>query len=127
MVLKVILGAVILCVIETCNGIIRIHFFTKYFGKQKAKIISFSLGLLMACIAIFLLVSWINPKTFLESFSLGFIWATSMVAYDIWVGRILFKLSWDKILKDFDLRSGNLLSLGIFAIAILPPFLFWAY
>lgn len=125
--LKVLFGAVILCVIETLNGILRIHFFTKKFGRKKAKALSFIFGLLMATCTMMVLIPWVNPHNFLNAFLLGLTWAILLGIYDIWVGRVLFKLSWEKVLKDFDLREGNLLSLGFLFIIFFPPLFLWMY
>lgn len=122
--LKIVLSAVVLCVIETINGIVRIHFFTKHFGRKRAKTISFVFGLLGAAFAMLFLVPWVAPSSIEEALILGLVWTIFLGAYDVWVGKVLFKLPWEKIAEDFDLRKGNLLGLGFLAVLFLPSLIF---
>jgi hypothetical protein len=47
-----------------------------------------------------------------------------MIAYDVYVGRVLFKLPLSKVLEDFNIFKGNFLGWGMIYIYILPSTLF---
>jgi len=120
MLIKIFLGFLLIAFAETLNGTFRVRVLYKKLGAKRAKIFSFALGSLIIFVINIILVPWINPKTISEAFFIGFFWMSLMIAYDLYVGRVLFKLSWDKILDDFNIFKGNLLALGMMLILFLP-------
>ena len=124
MITKILIGFIFIALLETLNGIFRVRFLFRHFGKKNAKIISFVLGATLIFILSSLLVPWIDPCSSFQAFSIGLSWAVLMVLYDVYVGRKLFKLSWSLILEDFNVLKGNLLSLGILFILFLPLFIY---
>ena len=125
MITKILIGFIFIALLETLNGIFRVRFLIKRFGKKNAKIVSFVLGATLIYLLNSLLLPWIDPSGLIQAFSVGLTWAALMVAYDVYVGRKLFKLSWDLILEDFNVLKGNLLSLGILFILFLPLFIYF--
>jgi len=123
--LKIIFAFIIIAFSETINGIFRVKYLHKKFKKKFARIFSFFTGLSMIILLSLIFVPWINPKTDLQAFSIGFIWAINIVLYDVLIGRFAFKLTWSKILDDFNLFKGNLLPIGIVIIMILP-YIIWS-
>lgn len=124
MLIKIVLGFMLIALVETLNGIFRVRFLSKKLGVKKAKIVSFVLGSFFILLLNLILIPWIAPQSLSESFFIGFVWMSLMIAYDLYVGRVLFKLSWGKILEDFNLFKGNLLGIGMFMIIVLPPILY---
>ncbi len=127
MILKIVVGFFVLAFFETINGIFRIHYLHKRVGKKYAKILSFLLGLIWVFLVSIGLVLWVEPKTTLEAFYIGVLLAILMISYDLFVGRVLFKLSWSKIFEDFDPRKGNLLGFGMMLMVVIPLFLYWTF
>lgn len=124
MLIKIVLGFFLIALAETLNGIFRVKILSKKIGIKKAKIVSFILGSFLVLLINLLLVPLIEPKNINEAFFIGLSWASLMILYDIFVGRVLFKLSWERVLEDFNIFKGNLLSIGILLIICLPPFLY---
>jgi hypothetical protein len=124
MLIKIVLGFILIALVETLNGIFRVKFLSKKLGVKKAKIVSFVFGSFLILLLNLLLVPWIAPQSLSESFFIGFTWMSLMVAYDLYVGRVLFKLSWGKILEDFNIFKGNFLGFGMFMIIALPSILY---
>ncbi len=120
MMIKIFLGFLLIALAETFNGIFRVRVLHKKLGAKKAKIFSFILGSLFIFILNIALVPWVDPKNISEAFFIGFVWMSLMIAYDFYVGRVLFKLSWDKILEDFNIFKGQLLALGMLLVLFLP-------
>lgn len=115
---------VLIAFAETINGIYRIKFLNKRFGNKKAKIISFFTGLFFIVVIVYYALKWISLSSFYDSFFVGFLWSFLMVAYDVFIAKIVFKYSWKNVIKDFDVTQGNLLSIGIVILFLLPSILF---
>ncbi len=120
MFIKIFLGFLLLAIMETLNGIFRINILQKRFKKNQAKIFSFLLGSIIIFLLNLILIPWIKPENINEAFLIGITWAILMVCYDIFIGKVIFKLSTKKILDDFNIFKGNLLSFGILLIILLP-------
>jgi hypothetical protein len=123
-IIKIFLGFIFIALAETLNGIFRVKILYKKLGVQKAKIVSFLLGSSIVFILNLILVPWLSPKTISDALIIGFAWMSLMIIYDIYVGKVLFKLSWKKILEDFNIFHGNLLGVGIGLILLLPVSIF---
>ena len=124
MLLKIIVAFFSILLAETLNGMFRVQYLHKKFQKNLAKLISFLIGLSLIIILCLFLIPWIDPQSSLEAFSIGLFLAIGMTTYDIAIGRFVFKLSWSKIVQDFNVFNGNFLSLGIMILAFLP-YLIW--
>lgn len=122
--IKVFLGFILIALAETFNGIFRIKFLSKKLGVKKAKISSFLLGSTIILILNLILLPWIAPDNITDAFLIGFMWMSLMIAYDVYVGRVLFKITWRKIIEDFNIFKGNLLGIGMIFILILPVSIF---
>lgn len=123
MFIKVLLGFILIATIETLNGIFRIKILHKL-TKKYSKLISFLIGAILIVLLNLILLPWIYPNTITEAFLIGFIWGFLMICYDIFVGKVLFKLPWQKVLDDFNIFKGNLVSLGIWLIVFFPSIYF---
>ena len=120
MLIKIFLGFLLLAFAETLNGIFRVRVLHKKLGKNTAKRLSFILGSFIIFALNIVLVPWIEPTNISEAFFIGFIWMSLMLSYDLYAGRVLFKLSWSKILEDFNIFKGNFLAFGMILILFLP-------
>ncbi len=113
-----------IALIETANGIFRVRFLAARLGRKKALLVSFFSGSFCILVLSWLLLAWLEPQSIRECLIIGLCWAGLMVAYDVMIGRYAFGYSWKRILADFDLRQGNLLTLGI-ALILLAPYLLY--
>lgn len=124
MILKIILGFILIAFIETLNGIFRIKVLNKSFTKKLSKFISFILGSILIFLINLFYIPILSISSQEEAFFIGFTWALLMILYDVFVGKFMFKMSWENIADDFDILKGNLLSLGIILIVFMPIFVF---
>ncbi|MGP2657519.1 hypothetical protein ACOJTA_10795 [Malaciobacter sp. WC5094] len=124
MIFKIILGFIIIAFIETLNGIFRIKVLNKSFTKKLSKFISFILGSILIFLINLFYIPILSISSQEEAFFIGFTWALLMILYDVFVGKFMFKMSWENIADDFDILKGNLLSLGIILIVFMPIFVF---
>jgi hypothetical protein len=124
MVFKVIVSFLVLAVAETLNGIFRIRYLNKKVGKKTAKLFSFLIGLSIVFFLNIVLVQWIEPRNAQEALFIGLFFALGMITYDLYVGKVLFKMSWEKVLDDFNAFKGNLLLFGMISLAVMPYIVF---
>ena len=125
MLLKAILIFFLIALCETANGILRVKVLAKRLGLRRARLVSFGIGSVVVVSLAWVFVPWIDPRTIPESIAIGTLWLLLMVAFDVLVGRLAFHYSWPRILRDFDVRRGNLLSLGMILIWSAPTLVFW--
>ncbi|NJL98045.1 MAG: hypothetical protein HC924_04085 [Synechococcaceae cyanobacterium SM2_3_2] len=124
MLLRSILIFAIIAFCETANGILRVRVLAKRLGLKRARLLSFGLGSLVIMSLAWVFVPWIAPSSIPESIGIGSLWLVLMVAFDLLVGRLAFHYSWPRILRDFDIRLGNLLSFGMALIWVIPTVVF---
>jgi len=105
---------------EMLNGIARTLFLNKRVGVANAKRLSL-LPALALCLAIcFFYVPLLKIRTDGGLLLLGASLSLFMGLFDIAVGRFVVKARWATILDDFDIRKGNLLGVGLVAMASCP-------
>lgn len=127
MLFKTLLIGLLLALGEVINGNIRVRVLQKLFTKSQAKVISFFSGITIIFIICWFALPWLNPNDYLDCFIIGFIWLLIMISLDIYFGRNVFKLKWNKILDDFNPLKGNLLSIGMLFLLLCPTFVFWLH
>ncbi len=118
--IKTIAAFILIILSEMVNGTLRVRYLVKRYGKPKALVISFILGSVMVIVWSFVTVPLIAPESLGEAWIIGAVWASMMTAADIYIGRRFFKLSYPAIMRDFDPRSGNLLTFGIILLLCMP-------
>lgn len=113
-----------LCVVlagaETLHGIFRAVVLVPRIGKKYALKVSIVTGSALAFGVCYLLVPGIGVIDPAGLFALGFFLALFMASFDIALARILLKLPWGKVLRDFDPRTGNYLSFGLLLLVLFP-------
>lgn len=110
---------------EVVNGNIRVRVLHRQLGKKKAKIVSFFSGIVIIFMICLFTSSWINPNSYIDCIVIGFTWLVIMMCLDIYFGRYVFKFKWNKIFNDFNLMTGNLLSIGLVFLLFCPAIMFW--
>ena len=124
MIIKTLLIWILIACGEILNGNFRVRFLQKRFGQKRAKQMSFISGSIIIFIICWFSLPWINPSTIDDCFIIGLIWMILMACVDIYFGRYVFHYKWETILDDFDLRKGNLLSLGMIFLFFCPSIVF---
>lgn len=118
--LRIALLCVLLAGAETFNGVFRIIFLTPKIGKSLANKLSVLTGILLAFGLCYLFVPKIGLIGIREHLFLGLGLSVFMAAFDVVIARFLMHFKWSRIWQDFDLRSGNYLSVGLILLAFLP-------
>jgi hypothetical protein len=74
--------------------------------------------LIVAVVTIF--IRWLRLPTIGSMLAVGLVWVLLTVAFEIVLGRVLLGYSWERVLSDYDLFRGGLLSLGLVIFALSP-------
>ena len=124
MLLKTLLIWILIAVGEVLNGNIRVKYLQRKFGRNRGKQLS-----LLSGISIFYLISWcflpwIGPNSIIDCFFIGLVWVCLMTLFDIYFGRYVFRLPWNKVLDDFNPLKGNLLAIGMLLLFFCPSIIF---
>ncbi len=117
---RVVSLCVALAGVETLHGVFRATVLVPRIGKKSALKVSIVTGSALAFGVCYLLVPGIGVIDPAVLFAIGFFLALFMASFDIALGKALLKLPWSRVLRDFDPRSGNYLSLGLLLLILFP-------
>lgn len=110
---------------ETLHGVVRTVWLARRIGKERAIKVSAVSGTALAFVVCYVLVPDIGLQGARQHLVLGAILAAFMAFFDIAFGRWVMRFTWQRILRDFNPASGNYLSLGLAALAMLPALVWW--
>ena len=105
---------------EMLNGIARTVLLNKRVGVTKAKRIALLPALALCLLICYYFVPLLHIKNDGGLLVLGISLSLFMGLFDIIVARFIVKARWEAILDDFNIRKGNLLGLGMAAMAFCP-------
>lgn len=110
---------------EMLHGIARTVLLAPRIGKARALKLSIVSGTLLAFGVCLLLVPGIGLDGLGPHLVLGVGLSAFMAAFDIAIGRLVMRLKWPRLRRDFNPASGNYLSVGLVLLAGIPA-LVWA-
>jgi len=119
-ILRTLALCIVLAGVETLHGIFRATVLAPRIGKRQALQVSIVTGSVLAFGVCYLLVPGIGVVDAAGLFAIGIVLAVFMASFDIALGKLLLKLPWAKVLRDFDPRTGNYLSLGLLLLVLFP-------
>jgi len=105
---------------EMLNGIARTVFLNRRVGVVNAKRISLLPALALCLLICYYYVPFLHIRTDTGLLVLGVSLSLFMGMFDIVVARFIVKARWETIMDDFNIRKGNLLGLGMAAMAFCP-------
>jgi len=116
-----IIWLLIICA-ETIHGILRTIFLAPFTGDFRARQIAVFTGSLIIFTITYFSIGWINAVNKVQLFTIGLFWLILTVSFEIALGRFILNFNWERILSDYDLSKGGLLSIGL-VFMIFSPFL----
>lgn len=119
-VLRILALCLALASVETLHGIARAAWLVPRVGKKAALKISIVTGSVLAFGVCYAFVPGIGFTRTDELLGLGVLLAGFMAAFDIALGKWVLRLPWQRVLRDFDPRTGNYLVCGLGALAVWP-------
>lgn len=105
---------------ETLHGILRVRLFNPRVGDRVARRIAVFSGSAIILTIGWFSIPWIAPATMTDGVILGALWLVLMLCYDIGLARLVFRMPYNRILTDFDIRKGNLLGIGMMILFATP-------
>jgi hypothetical protein len=105
---------------EMLNGIARTLFLNRRVGVASAKRLALLPALALCLLICFFYVPLLKIRTDGGLLLLGMSLSLFMGVFDVAVGRFVVKARWASILDDFDISKGNLLGVGLVAMAFCP-------
>lgn len=106
--------------VETLHGAFRAAVLVPRIGKSRALKLSIITGSALAFGVCYLLVPGIGVVEPTGLLAIGLVLALFMASFDIALAKLLLRLSWVKVFRDFDPRTGNYLSLGLLLLVLFP-------
>jgi hypothetical protein len=105
---------------ETVHGTLRVMLLEPVTGDFRARQIGVFTGTLMILSISVLTIRWIGTSGRGRPLLIGLFWAALTVMFEIALGRIVLGLTWRRILSDYDLTQGGLMSFGLVFMALSP-------
>lgn len=105
---------------EMLNGIWRVKFLNRRVGNRKARQLGLISGILIITAISWLTIPWIDPQSVNACLVIGGIWVILMTAFDCCVGRLIFKMKWKRILRDFNPREGGYMGIAMLFLFLCP-------
>lgn len=119
-IIRVAALCVVLAGVETLHGIFRAAVLVPRIGKKRALKVSIVSGTLLAFVVCYLLVPGIGITGTTGLVLVGLVLALFMATFDIVLARVLLRLPWARVLRDFDPRTGNYLVAGLALLVFMP-------
>ncbi len=122
MLLRSILLWLAIIALETLHGIARVALLQPLVGDFRARQLAVFTGSLLILTVAWFGVRWIRPVRASQALGVGAVWVALTVWFELALGRLVMKLSWERIAEDYDLSRGGLLALGLLAMFFAPWF-----
>ena len=110
---------ILIMAVETVHGIVRRLFLEPLTGDIRARQIGVLIGTLLIYSVTYLTIRWLRASQIVHLVAIGCIWVVLTILFEIGLGR-LAGLSWDRILSDYDPRSGGLMPFGLIFMFLAP-------
>ena len=110
---------------ETLHGIARAALLVPRVGKAVALKISIVTGSLLAFGVCLVFVPGMGLQGTGELLALGLLLAGFMAAFDVALGKLVLRLPWARVFREFDPRSGNYLVFGLGGLVFCPWLADW--
>jgi hypothetical protein len=118
-VLKGVLVWLGLMVAETIHGMARTIWLAPYLGDLPARQVSFFTGMILILAIATLLIRWLHASQ-AQLLAIGLLWASLTLGFEMSLGRFILGYSWERILADYNLLQGGLMSLGLVFLVCAP-------
>jgi len=120
MLFKALLVWCLIAAAEVAQGILRVRLLNRRVGDHRARQIGVFTGSAIIVVIAWLTVPWIYPTTTGQQLGVGLLWLALMLAFEVAFGRLVFRVSWERIAAEFDFRKGGLLVIGMAVLLFAP-------
>lgn len=106
--------------IETIHGSVRIALLQPLIGDFRARQIAVFTGSILILAIAFLFRNRTGATRIAGHLAIGAIWVGLTIGFEILLGRVFLKLSWERLLSDYDVANGGLMLFGL-AVMLSAP------
>ncbi|MCC7014581.1 MAG: hypothetical protein IT454_18615 [Planctomycetes bacterium] len=106
--------------LESAHGAARIAWLEPRVGDLRARQLCVFSGMALIFIVSRVSIRWLAPRSAADAWRVGILWLLSTLAFEVALGRCVAKLTWERILSDYDPSSGGLLAFGMAFLCIAP-------
>lgn len=110
----------VLITVEAVHGTLRTLFLQPYLGDFRARQVSVFTGIALILLIAWLFSGWLNAGSPRKLLSVGALWLVLTLLFEVGLGRLVLGYPWERILSDYDLSRGGLLSFGMIVLALAP-------
>lgn len=89
-------------------------------GDLRARQAGVLVGSILILTISFVFVRWIKGDRLLDFLAVGGLWVSLTVGFELFLGRIILKLSWERIYSDYDLANGGFMLFGMLIMLFAP-------
>ncbi len=104
---------------ETIHGTIRTVVLVPWIGDLRARQLCVFTGSIIIFTLAAVFSRWLRATAY-QQIAVGILWAILTVLFEIVLGRLILKVSWDRIVQDYDLTRGGLMGFGLLFMALTP-------
>lgn len=117
---RAVLVWLVMVVAESVHGALRNALLAPVVGDIRARQLSVVTGSILILLIATASIRWIGASSRRSLIIIGGLWVSLMLAFEVGVGRWVARLSWDRILSDYDLARGGMLGIGMLILAAAP-------
>lgn len=111
---------IVLITAEIVHGIIRAIVLVPFVGEFRSNQIGVFSGSAIILLIAYLTIRWIGAIRPRELWSVGLIWSVMTVLFEVSFGRLVMRVTWERIFADYNLLDGGLMPLGILFMILAP-------
>jgi len=113
---------ILLMSVESVHGFLRTIWLTPAVGDFTARQISVVNGALLIFMVTYLLVQKIKVSTSRQCINIGISWVVLTLLFEIGLGKLIFRASWERIFSDYNILHGGLMPVGLLCMLFTPLF-----
>jgi len=110
----------IIAAVEVAHGILRARLLAPRVGDLRSRQIGVFSGSVLILLIAYFAIPWLCPVTAFVAGLIGLLWFFAMLVFEFWLGRVVFKLPWERLLADFNIAKGGLLWFGMLVLLLAP-------
>ena len=118
--LRAIAVWLIMMAAETIHGIVRAVLLAPRVGDLRARQIAFFTGSAILLGTAYLFINWIGARSVKVLLGIGLLWMVLTLGFEAVVGIYGFGFGWDRIIAEYDPRTGSLMLFGHFVLVSAP-------
>jgi len=89
-------------------------------GDLRARQIGVFIGSAFILIVASVTAPWLRARTTASQVLVGSLWVVLTLAFEVGLGRLVLRYSWERVASDYELRRGGLLPIGLLVLALAP-------